>query len=178
MNTLIFPNYSNIEWKKIIFTNNLLENNIQNFTYGGFLEDISKILYKFDKTMIHLGIDINIYEGTKVSVPIDCKIINIYNDISNENGWGFRILFELIESYKNAKYMIYGHLAYNKDLYIGQICKKGDIIGVIGNYNENGGWFPHLHVQLMTNNFIKFYYNEENNINYLDEIDGYSHDKN
>ena len=46
---------------------------------------------------------------------------------------------------------MYGHLSKKclKKLKLGQIVKKGEWIGEIGNYKINGNWPPHLHFQIM-----------------------------
>ena len=50
---------------------------------------------------------------------------------------------------------------------IGQICEAGEVVGRVGNHFENGNWFPHLHVQMMSKPFIDFYKED------LEKIDGY-----
>ena len=49
-------------------------------------------------------------------------------------------------------FTLYGHLSKKclKKLKVGQIIKKGQWIGEIGNYKVNGNWSPHLHFQIMT----------------------------
>jgi 4-aminobutyrate aminotransferase-like enzyme len=47
-------------------------------------------------------------------------------------------------------FTLYGHLAHEvtKRLAPGQTVAAGDIIGLLGVPEENGGWTPHLHLQL------------------------------
>lgn len=48
-------------------------------------------------------------------------------------------------------YTLYGHLSKEsiKNCTVGNQLKKGDKIGVLGTYNENGSWVPHLHFQVL-----------------------------
>jgi murein DD-endopeptidase MepM/ murein hydrolase activator NlpD len=50
-------------------------------------------------------------------------------------------------------YTLYGHLtlASLETLSIGKEIKKGEPFTAMGNRNENGGWVPHLHFQIVKN---------------------------
>ena len=138
-----------------------------NYSYGGFLEDRSHIwrnhYNKINSAFVHLGIDYNVPEGTKIAIPIEGKVVHIMKDNDQNGGWGGRILFEL----PSQIYLIYGHLKKDIKLEVGRVCKAGDIAGIIGSSNENGGWYPHLHVQLTDKLFIETYSQD------LESIDGY-----
>ena len=45
---------------------------------------------------------------------------------------------------------LYGHLSSEslETFKIGDIVEKGQLIGWLGDKNENGGWEPHVHFQL------------------------------
>jgi len=49
-------------------------------------------------------------------------------------------------------YTLYGGLSKKSlvGLFSGKKIKKGDIIGYTGNSNENGGYYPHIHFQLIS----------------------------
>jgi murein DD-endopeptidase MepM/ murein hydrolase activator NlpD len=51
-----------------------------------------------------------------------------------------------------AFYTLYGHLTRDslQGLKIGQQIKQGEKFAAIGNAQENGGWPPHLHFQIIT----------------------------
>lgn len=138
-----------------------------NYSYGGFLEDRTYIWRNHPiergKSKIHLGIDYIVPVGTEVSMPKKGKVIHIMKDFENKLDWGGRILWEL----EDKTYLLYGHLKQDFNLKIGQICNEGEIVCVVGDINENGNWFPHLHVQIMNEEFIKSY------TDCLEKIDGY-----
>jgi murein DD-endopeptidase MepM/ murein hydrolase activator NlpD len=165
MYTNIFDGYEKFLWKKIEQYSDLC---ISDYSYGGFLENRTG---KFgNEPMIHLGIDITVPVGTFVKVPSSCIVIHIMNDNLQSLGWGSRIVFKLEQEFDGSMYMIYGHLG-NINVNVGDKLEAGDIIGEIGNELVNGGWFPHLHVQLVNPELIKFYPIED-----LDDMDGYCHD--
>jgi len=147
--------------------NNFHKSMNADYSYGGFLEDRTYIwrnrANEIKGSKIHLGIDYNVPAGSLVAMPQDGIVFHIMKDPRNNIGWGGRIIWKL----NNSTYLLYGHLKQDIKLKIGQICKKGEIVAIIGDINDNGYWFPHLHVQIMNQTFIDHY---ENN---LDEIDGY-----
>lgn len=141
------------------------------YSYGGFLEDRSNVwqntYLKENGTFIHLGVDYFVPTGTNVSLPRPGKLIHIMDDKDQNWGWGRRLTFRL-ETNKNEKpiVLIYGHLASDITCALGKNYEQGHIVGRIGTIEENGGWFPHLHVQIMRNRLVTQYRS-------LSEIDGY-----
>ncbi len=144
-------------------------------TFGGFLENRASLIgfleESCDKHMIHLGIDINnIDPGTDIRVPCDVEVVHVFRDNSKINGWGGRLIMKMKEPYENCKYLLYGHLAHETHELlprVGDVLQTGEVIAQLGDPQENGGWFPHLHVQCITEKFYNEY--KEN----LEELDGY-----
>jgi len=187
----IFPNLKEGKWVKVnlneeskstildltkprtcrLWVDSVTFNKGAQYSYGGFLEDRShlwrKHYMKETKAFTHLGIDYNVQADTLVALPAAGTVRHVMHDPDMEGGWGGRILWQLLES-KN--YLIYGHLKKEINLKIGQICERGDIVGTVGNNLDNGNWFPHLHVQLMDQQFIDSHDNFE-------KIDGYLQEK-
>lgn len=122
---------------------------------GGFMED--RMVYTRsphyggeEPRSIHLGVDIWTQSGTAIFAPLPGKI-HSFADNQGFGNYGPTIILEhLLESL--TFYTLYGHLA-KKDLINlqdGQWIEKGEKIGGIGNFPENGDWPPHLHFQVMT----------------------------
>jgi murein DD-endopeptidase MepM/ murein hydrolase activator NlpD len=192
---IIFPELKNSKWKEVNLglnaektyknvniPNPLLEPEFCNqfvkriaqeegvdFTYGGHFEDRKHLWrgYYNDEIVTHLGIDYNVPSGTLVSVPEDCEVVHSWCDTSIHNGWGGRLIFKLSNPWKGALYLIYGHLEHLDLPKEGVKFKKGDIIGKTGVPSENGGWFPHLHVQCVNESFFN------KHIDDLKLLDGY-----
>ena len=138
-----------------------VSNNGAYYTFGGFREDRSLLWEGFerDNRMIHLGVDFNnLSPGDKVASIADGVVFDILVDTTPFNGWGTKIIIE-DEKY----YYLYGHLM-NTTLSINQQITSGEIIGEIASSDKNGGWFPHLHLQIMDK--------KELNLN-IREVDGY-----
>jgi|TARA_B100000959_G_scaffold282761_1_gene349925 4-aminobutyrate aminotransferase-like enzyme/Ser/Thr protein kinase RdoA (MazF antagonist) len=127
---------------------------------GGYLEP--RILYNsnnysrpgnngIENRTIHLGIDFWINKNTPIHAFIDGVVVVKTNN-NSKKGYGGLIILE--HKVKNLKfYSLYGHLCNVKRLKIkiGDKIKKGSEIGIVGDYNVNGNWAPHLHFQLMLN---------------------------
>ncbi len=151
---------------------NLIGKKYSSNTFGGFLENRASLIGFLEpactqQIMIHLGIDINnIMPGIPIKVPCNVRVVHTFIDKSPINGWGGRIIMEMEQEYKGSKYLLYGHL--NHDLpVVGDTFTTGQIIGYLGNVYENGGWFPHLHVQCITQKMFDEYHDNLNN------LDGY-----
>jgi len=159
---------------------NLLKKlNSNSIIAGGYLEP--RILYNtnnysrggnngIENRTIHLGIDFWLNKNTQINAFID-GIVVVKTNNKSKKGYGGLVILE--HKVKNLKfYTLYGHLCNIKRLKIkiGDKIKKGSEIGLVGNYNENGNWAPHLHFQLMLslldfkNDFPGVCYSSEKNI--------------
>ena len=144
------------------------------FTYGGWTEN-REFLWKgsyLENTgnFIHLGVDYNVPVGTKVFANHEMKIVHIENDAPLKHGWG-QMIIGYIEKLDIC--ILYGHLSKDNIWKVGDKIKKGEVVGVVGDKNDNGFWFPHLHVQCIT----KEYFDEVNTKNGWKEFDGYGNIK-
>ena len=99
---------------------------------------------------VHLGIDIFVDENTQIKSPLNGKVIILHNNNFKYDYGPTVILEHKINNY--FFFTLYGHLSKKclKKLKVGQIVKKGEWIGEIGDYKINGNWPPHLHFQIMT----------------------------
>ncbi len=125
---------------------------------GGYLEP--RPLYtstEYDKVgnsgpesrTVHLGVDFWLPEKTPVHALFDGEIIIAVNDSGDKEYGGLIILRHQMDNF--GFYSLYGHLtvASVSEKKVGQRISKGECIGHLGNYPENGNWAPHLHFQLM-----------------------------
>jgi len=138
---------------------------------GGYLE--ARKLYNtknyerlsnngIENRTIHLGIDFWLPSSTPVNNLFDGVIDSITIDNKKKGYGGLIIVKHKINDFNF--YTLFGHLSYKSFIYKkGDQIKKGELIGYIGNRNENGNWVPHLHFQVLLSK-----------LNYLNDFPGVS----
>jgi len=98
---------------------------------------------------VHLGVDVFAPAHTPIRSPLDSIVCVIENRTAWLDYGGMVILQHKTPTNDNF-YSLYGHL--NPDvcqrLHEGQHLKAGDVFATLGTHKENGGWAPHLHLQL------------------------------
>lgn len=100
---------------------------------------------------IHLGIDLFCEAGKPIFAPLDGEVYAFaYNCAPLD--YGHLIILEHKIDERNEFFTLYGHLGKEstEKLQIGQKICKGERFAVIGEPHENGGWSPHLHLQIIT----------------------------
>jgi len=102
-----------------------------------------------DRRAFHLGLDLWIPAGTDIYTPFAASVQSVkYNPAALDYG-NTIILRHEIEDF--VFYSLYGHLSASHvgKLKANDLLKKGEKFCTIGAHAENGGWPPHLHLQLM-----------------------------
>jgi peptidoglycan LD-endopeptidase LytH len=134
----------------------ILDRNGCQFAFGGY--DELRPMYgrssHFGKTdeeprRLHLGMDIWGPEGTGVFAPLGGMLHSFaFNGQFGDYGATI-ILQHQIDTL--VFYTLYGHLnkASLDKLRSGQFFTVGEKLGSFGNVDENGGWAPHLHFQVI-----------------------------
>lgn len=140
-------------------------------TFGGFLEDRTALWAGFEphmKRMVHLGVDLNGMDpGEPVCLIEDAKVVHVMRDVRTFNGWGGRVIFRL-ERTCPFPYLLFGHLdAETLRTQPADHFRAGEVFANVANSSKNGGWFPHLHVQQMSEAFVASFAD-------LDDLDGYA----
>jgi len=156
-NSISNPDFKNFDVSNVEaytnYCNELLKLNNAKCAVGGYLEE--RVIYQHHEQFgesqrnIHLGVDVFMGENTKVYAPLPATIHSFNNnDMAGDYGPTLILKHKLdgLEFYS-----LYGHLSI-KDLdnwSVGKAFNAGDLIGHFGQPNENGGWPPHLHFQLI-----------------------------
>ena len=104
---------------------------------------------------LHLGLDVRAPKGAKIVAVADGKVNTVaftessgyYIAIDHMNGW--------MSLYVHLNDDIVGNdnagdksVAFAKDFKKGDIVKKGEVIGCVGNSGNAEGTVPHLHLEL------------------------------
>lgn len=118
------------------------------YSYGGWLENRRALwrgsYLEREGLFLHLGVDINMPERTVVLLDWPAVVLRIDCDVPEEHGWGTRVI---VQPRATNVVLVYAHLAVDTHVRVGDVLNVGEPLGVVGHSGENGGWFPHLHVQ-------------------------------
>ncbi len=100
---------------------------------------------------VHLGVDLFLEPGCEIKAPLAGRI-HSFQDNHGPQDYGPTLIIEHHpESLEAPFYSLYGHLSRGalNGLAVGQTIAAGQVIGTVGYPEENGGWPPHIHVQLI-----------------------------
>ena len=98
----------------------------------------------------HLGIDIFAPAGTPLYAPLGGTVRHVaYN--ADPLDYGNTLILEHVAD-GLPFFTLYGHLAASLTglLHEGMQVAPGQLIAHLGDWHENGGWAPHVHMQIMT----------------------------
>lgn len=126
------------------------------YAVGGYGEDRS--LYRMSRHFdgggdeprtLHLGIDLWLAAGTAVHCVLAGRVHSL-RDNAVFGDYGPTVILE--HEVEGLRFhTLYGHLARRTlpRLAVGQPLAAGDLLGWLGEANENLGWPPHLHFQIV-----------------------------
>jgi murein DD-endopeptidase MepM/ murein hydrolase activator NlpD len=136
------------------FLENKMRSTDQRVAYGDYLEQ--RALYRNSNRFqggetrdIHLGLDLWAPAGTSVHALLDGRIHSFANNTDRGN-YGPTLILEH-EWNGQRLYSLYGHLSITdlKNWHVNKLYAAGEPIAHLGTPDENGGYAPHLHLQLM-----------------------------
>jgi murein DD-endopeptidase MepM/ murein hydrolase activator NlpD len=99
---------------------------------------------------VHLGIDLFVEPGTTVSTPLPAEVHSFAHN-QTPGDYGPTIILKH-QAQGVTFFTLYGHLGLPSltGLHPGHRFSAGQVIGRVGGSQENGGWPPHLHFQVIT----------------------------
>ncbi|PYU87226.1 MAG: hypothetical protein DMG51_02940, partial [Acidobacteria bacterium] len=103
-----------------------------------------------ERRTIHLGIDLFAEQGTTLHAPLD-GVVHIVADNSSPLDYGPLVILRHETSRREEFFTLYGHLSKDilDSLEVGQRVARGQPFARVGSAQENGGWTPHLHFQII-----------------------------
>jgi peptidoglycan LD-endopeptidase LytH len=120
---------------------------------GAYLENRSILLRDYpqmisEKRVYHAGVDLMAPTGTRVHAPL-AGVIDAHGFDAGLGNYGayLRLRHEVAERHF---YSFYGHLDGASRRQIGEAVEAGEIIAELGQGEDAGGWFPHLHLQILS----------------------------
>jgi 4-aminobutyrate aminotransferase-like enzyme/Ser/Thr protein kinase RdoA (MazF antagonist) len=101
---------------------------------------------------LHLGLDLFTEAGTTVRAPLDGTVHSVADNAAPLDYGPTIILAHEAGKDGPRFFTLYGHLTRDSiaPLSAGTRVGAGDAIARVGTHEENGGWPPHLHFQLIT----------------------------
>lgn len=104
-----------------------------------------------ERRTVHLGLDLFVEAGEPIFAPLAGWVHAVaHNPLHLDYGHVLILRHETPNG--DDFYTMYGHLKADVLLTakFGQAVAAGDEIARVGDWRENGGWAPHLHVQIIT----------------------------
>ena len=103
-----------------------------------------------ERRTIHLGIDLFAEQGTTLHAPLD-GVVHIVANNSSPLDYGPLVILRHETSGREEFFTLYGHLSKDalESLKVGQRVARGQPFARVGSAQENGGWTPHLHFQII-----------------------------
>jgi murein DD-endopeptidase MepM/ murein hydrolase activator NlpD len=96
----------------------------------------------------HIGIDVTAPLGTRLYAPLAAEVVTAeYEEGAGQFG-GYIVLKHEINDC--VFYTVFGHLNPSSLPGVGTKLKAGDPFGQLGDMGQNGGWFYHTHLQVLT----------------------------
>ncbi len=125
---------------------------------GGY--DEARLIYDWTKNptgdeprTIHIGLDLSLAAGTPLYAPLDGVVHGFENAAARHDYGPVIVLRHQTDGPDPVEfYSLYGHLSPDslEGLFIGKTIAKGERIARVGSAPENGDWWTHVHVQLIT----------------------------
>lgn len=120
---------------------------------SGYLENRTSLLRKYhqmvsENRVYHLGVDVTGSPGSEIYAPLSGEVIESFYEEGDGNYGGLAVMKHEVNGC--AFYSLYGHLNVKSLPKVGSVIEKGEMIGKIGDFKENGNWFHHVHLQVFT----------------------------
>lgn len=127
-----------------------------------------------EKRFIHLGLDIIVPLGTALHAPLDAVVAAAGYE-SGEGNYGSFVLLRHSSPHFTTFYSLYGHLRRSSLPLTGSSLNAGEPFAEIGDFHENGNWFYHTHLQILTEKgfelgCISKGYCSENDLKEMDDL--------
>jgi murein DD-endopeptidase MepM/ murein hydrolase activator NlpD len=140
-----------------------LKNSGKKWGIGKYLEERKNILRGSiniinEKRIYHLGLDIIVPYNSVVFCPLDGYVYNLGKETQKGNYGGYLILKHKINN--EIFYSLYGHIKTPHKVQLGQKILAGQELARIGKETDSGGWFCHLHLQIITQKAMNEGYSE------------------
>src|SRR5216684_772048 len=103
-----------------------------------------------ERRTVHLGIDLFVEPGTRLRAPLDGVVCVSANNVAPLD-YGPLVILQHETDDGEKFFTLYGHLTKETlaGLKVGQRVGRGEEFARVGATEENGGWTPHVHFQVI-----------------------------
>jgi 4-aminobutyrate aminotransferase-like enzyme/Ser/Thr protein kinase RdoA (MazF antagonist) len=103
-----------------------------------------------ERRTIHLGMDLFVEPGTALRAPLD-GVVHVLANNAAEQDYGPLVILRHETGNGEEFFTLYGHLTTQtlSGLKVGQRISRGQEFARVGTPEENGGWAPHVHFQII-----------------------------
>jgi murein DD-endopeptidase MepM/ murein hydrolase activator NlpD len=123
-----------------------------------------------ERRFIHLGLDVIVGLGTPLHAPLDATVAESGYESGEGNYGGYVLLKHESPSFETF-YSFYGHLCKDRLPAAGKTFPAGVTFAEIGNFHENGNWFHHTHIQVITRKGLEMGYSSKGYCTEKDLVD-------
>ena len=102
-----------------------------------------------EKRFYHLGMDIIVPVDTPLCAPLEAVVEESGYEDGEGNYGGFVLLRHEGRGF-TPFFSLYGHLNRHHLPTVGRAFQAGEIFSRIGDFPDNGNWFHHTHLQIIT----------------------------
>lgn len=102
-----------------------------------------------ERRFIHLGLDIIVGRGTPLHAPLEATVAESGYESGEGNYGGYVLLRHESLGFKTF-YSLYGHLRRTSLPAKRTVVPGGHPFAETGDFHENGNWFFHTHLQIIT----------------------------
>jgi hypothetical protein len=122
--------------------------------FAGYLERRDSLLRDCPQMVeegrfFHLGLDVIVPRGTTLHAPLAAVVADTGYE-EGEGNYGGWVLLRHSEPECTPFYSLYGHLCRTVLPEEGRILAAGETFAATGDFHENGNWFHHTHIQVIT----------------------------
>ncbi len=110
-----------------------------------------------EKRTIHLGLDVIVSLGMPLHAPLRATVAESGYEIGEGNYGGYVILKHEGSCFETF-YSFYGHLCKDNLPAVNEKFSAGAAFSEIGDFHENGNWFYHTHIQIITQKGLEMGY--------------------
>jgi 4-aminobutyrate aminotransferase-like enzyme/Ser/Thr protein kinase RdoA (MazF antagonist) len=103
-----------------------------------------------ERRTLHLGMDFFVKAGTAVNAPLD-GVVQVVANNSAPLDYGPVVILRHETGTGEEFFTLFGHLTKDSldRLKVGQRIARGEQFARVGTAEENGGWAPHVHLQII-----------------------------